>query len=79
MYVTAYYMIVTSTKQQHTHLVGEHSPSVLKKKKMKTKMKKMKWNENSKRNGELSSVLGKETLTLKTVSAAGYDYNNDYI
>lgn len=64
-------MIVTSTKQQHTHLVGEQSPSVLKKKKS--------WKEYSKRNGELSSVLGKETLTLKTVSAAGFDHNNDYI
>jgi len=63
-------MIVTGTKQQHTHLMGEHSPSVLK--------EKNSWKENSKRNGELSSVLGKETLTLKTVSAVGYDYINDY-
>ena len=64
-------MIVTSTKQQHTHLCGWTISKCSKEKKS--------WKENSKRNGELSSVLGKETLTLKTVSADGHDYNNDYI
>ena len=70
MYVIAYYDSHQHKATAHT-FVGEQSPSVLKKKKS--------WKENSKRNGEISSVLGKETLTLKTVSASGYDYNNDYI
>ena len=70
MYVIAYYDSHQHKATTHT-FVGEQSPSVLKKKKS--------WKENSKRNGEISSLLGKETLTLKTVSASGYDYNNDYI
>ena len=61
-YSILYWQSPAQSNNTHT-FVGEQSPSVLKKKKS--------WKENSKRNGELSSVLGKEPLTLKTVSAAG--------
>ena len=68
--VIAYY-------DSHQHKATTHTPcgwTI-----SKCSKEKKSWKEYSKRNGELSSVLGKETLTLKTVSAAGYDHNNDYI